>query len=121
MALEVELECLATTDEAADRASQTVLIRLEAVADARLHDSLAVLELRHEHEKCVEVVRVQRVCAHGHDAAEQQGTEPGRRVDRKDPMAECDTPSRRVRAAVENLELGQDHVTQVTDHAVIAP
>jgi hypothetical protein len=114
VALEVELERLAATDETADRATEPMLIPLEAMADARLHDSLTVLELRHEHEERVEVVRVQRVRTHRDDAAEEQWTEPGRRVDRKHPMAECDAPSRRVRAAVEHLELGQDHLVQPT-------
>jgi hypothetical protein len=114
MALEVELECLAATDETPHRATQTVLIRLEAVADARLHDPLAVLELRHEDEERVEIVRVQRVCADRDDAAEQQRTEAGRGVDRKDSVAECDASGRRVRAAMEHLELGQDHPSQVT-------
>ena len=50
VAFEVELERLAAADETAHGATQPVLVGLEAVTNAGLHDALAVLELRHQHE-----------------------------------------------------------------------
>jgi hypothetical protein len=79
------------------------------MADAGLHDSLAVLELRHQHEECVEVIGVETVRADRDDSSEQQGAEPGRWVHGEDPVPERDAPSRRVNATVEHLELRQDH------------
>ena len=111
--LEVELQCLTTTDETTDRAAQSVLVCLEPVTDAGLHDSLTVFELRHQHEQRVEIVGVQGIRANRDDAAEEQRTEPGRWVDRQHPMTESDAPSRRVHATVEHLELGQDHVLKL--------
>ena len=66
----------------ADGAAEPVLVGLEPMTDAGLHDALAVLELRHEDEQRVEVVRVELVGADRDDAAEQQRPEARRRVTR---------------------------------------
>ena len=96
LAVEVELEALTAADEASDGAAESVLVGLEPVPDTRLHDALAVLELRHENEQRVEVVGVEVVRADRHDPAEEQRPEAGRWVDRQHAASERDAASRRV-------------------------
>ena len=106
---------------AADR--QTVTIHLEAVAESRLDDAFAALDLADEtvdvgHEVVVDVGQVG-----GDDRAEEQAAEARCRVDRKHHVAEGDTARRHRRAGVPDLEFSEQHgaVDRSVDRSDVRP
>ncbi len=102
-------EVLPLADEAVEAAGQADPVLLEAVPEPRLRHAHALLELQGQTVEVVEQLGVERFHVAGDDAAEQEPAEPGRRRHRQVAAAEGHPPSRRDRARVEDLELGQDH------------
>jgi len=84
-------------------------VEREAVAQAGLDDALAPLDLVHETMEIGQQVEVDGAEVGGHDGAEQDAAESGRRVDGEHQMAERDAPRRGEGARMPHLELGQQH------------
>ena len=92
---------------AADR--ETVLIDLEAVPQARLHDPFAALDLADQPMDVGNEIVVDAAQVCGDDRSEQQSAEPGRGVDRQHHVPERDSSGRHRRAGVPDLEFGEQH------------
>ena len=107
--LELEGEVLAVAHQPVDAAGEADAVLLEAVAEPRLRDAHALLELEGEAVQVVEEVGVELLDVAGDDAAQQQPAEAGRRGGREVRPPERHPAGRRDRPRVEHLQLGQDH------------
>ena len=96
-------------EQAVAAVRQPVTVDLEPVAQPRLHDSLAALDLVDQPHHVGHQIGVDAGEVLGDDGAQQQPTEPGRRVDRQHQVAERDPTGRHRRPGVEDLELGEQH------------
>ena len=108
-----QFQTAAAAHKAPDSAGQPVVIGLEAMPDAGLHDALAVLELAEQPAHRVVILVVELLGAHRHDAPEEHRAEPGGRVEREVPATERETAGRRVAPVVEHLDLRQQHESKI--------
>ena len=106
---EVELHLVALADQLVAAVREPVPVDLEAVAQARLHDAVALLDLADEPGDVAEQVVVDTADVVGDHGTEQEPAEAGRRIDRQHQVAERDPPGRHRRPGVEDLQLGQQH------------
>ena len=95
------------------RQGEPVAVDLEAMAKPRLHDALVAVDLVDQAVDVGDEVVGDVVDVAGDHCAEQQAAEPGRRVDGQHQVAEGDTPRGRQRPRVPDLELGQEHRSDV--------
>ena len=87
-------------------------VDLESVPEPRLHDAVATLDRAEQAVDVGDQIVVDAVQVLGHDRAEQQPAETGRRVDWQHEMAECETPRGLGRPRVPDLDLCQQHGAQ---------
>ena len=97
LGVELEVELLAATDQAVHALLQADAVLLEPVAQPRLGDAPAVLQLVHQVEDLVVEVLGEVGREAGDDPAEQDAAEPGCGVGRQVEPTERDTPGRRDR------------------------
>ncbi len=107
--VEIEAQIVGVADHPVPAAGEPVAVDLEPVTQARLHDSVAALDLVDQAVHVGMQLVVDAVDVTGDDGAEQQPTEAGRRVDGEDEVAERQAPGRHGRARVPHLELGEQH------------
>ena len=107
--VEVEAQIVGVADHPVPAAGEPVTVDLEPVSQARLHDSVAALDLVDQAVHIGMQLVVDAVDVTGDDGAEQQPTEAGRRVDGEDEVAERQAPGRDGGSRVPHLELGEQH------------
>ncbi len=107
--VEIEAQIVGVPDHPVPAAGEPVAVDLEPVTQARLHDSVAALDLVDQAVHIGMQLVVDAVDVTGDDGAEQQPTEAGRRIDGEDEVAERQAPGRHGRARVPHLELGEQH------------
>ena len=112
--LEVEAQIVGVPDHPVPAAGEPVTVDLEPVSQARLHDSVAALDLVDQAVHVGMQLVVDAVDVTGDDGSEQQATEAGRRVDGEDEVAERQAPGGDGGARVPHLELGEQHAWDVT-------
>ena len=115
---EVEREVVAVAEQPVRAVRQAVSIELEPVSKTGLHDAVTGLDLV---DQAVDVGHV--VVGHTtemlrDDRAEQQPSEPGCRIDREHHVPERDPSGRLNGTTVEDLQFGQQHVSNATDGGV---
>src|SRR5690606_38018286 len=106
---EVELDVVTLAEHAVPADGETVPVDLEAVPESRLHDSFAALDLTDQAHDVGLQLGVDAGDVLCHDGAEQESTEPGRRVDGQHQIAERHPPGRHCGSGVEHLQLGEQH------------
>ena len=107
--VEIKAQIVGVADHPVPAAGEPVAVDLEPVTQARLHDSVAALDLVDQAVHIGMQLVVDAMDVTGDDGAEQQPAETRRGVDGKDEVAERQAPGRHGRARVPQLELGEQH------------